>query len=579
MRILKLSSFILLLLLAACGTPAQTATLAPTTIQPTTAPAAETALPAPTEAPASTFLNRNIAPPGLPQDVSDLVSASGNCAACHTSLSDAQGNDISFDSLWRGTMMAQSARDPYWQASVSAEVSAHPELQAVIEDTCSNCHMPLAHFDAATNQQPTLMFGDGFNNPQNQLHDLAMDGVSCNSCHQFQPDNLGQPESFSGGYLIDALNRQWGERLAYGPLPVNEQGASVMQQGSGYLPEQADHLSGSEMCATCHTLYTPYLDSAGQIAGQFPEQVVYQEWQNSAFSGSSCQACHMPKVTGPVQIASVMGSAQEYLRQHTFTGANAFMLKLIAANAENLQITAEDTHMQAAILHVTDQLENRAATVSFGTVSLENGTLTANLTVQNSAGHKLPTAFPSRRAWLHVSVKDGSGTVIFESGAFQPDGSILGNDNDADPAAYEPHYTLIDSPEQVQIYEAILATTEGEVTTHLLHASSYLKDNRLLPSGFDLAAATADIAPYGAATEDENFLGGRDEITYAFDVSGHSGPFMIDVELLYQSIGFRWANNLRPFATAEAGAFIQIFDAADQTPIVLAVAQHSQYEQ
>ena len=36
--------------------------------------------------------------------------------------------------------------------------------------------------------------------------------------------------------------------------------------------------------------------------------------------------------------------------------------------------------------------------------------------VENLAGHKLPTAYPSRRVWLHVTVLDGP-DVVFESGA------------------------------------------------------------------------------------------------------------------------------------------------------------------
>jgi hypothetical protein len=40
-------------------------------------------------------------------------------------------------------------------------------------------------------------------------------------------------------------------------------------------------------------------------------------------------------------------------------------------------------------------------------------------------------------------VTDSTGAVIFESGAFNPDGSIVGNANDEDPAAFEPHYTTL----------------------------------------------------------------------------------------------------------------------------------------
>ena len=74
---------------------------------------------------------------------------------------------------------------------------------------------------------------------------------------------------------------------------------------------------------------------------------------------------------------------------------------------------------------------------------------------------------------------DADGLLIFESGGWLPDGSIAGNDNDADPSQVEPHYKAIVSPGQVQIYEAILRDSEGAVTTSLLRAAGYLKDNRL----------------------------------------------------------------------------------------------------
>ena len=77
------------------------------------------------------------------------------------------------------------------------------------------------------------------------------------------------------------------------------------------------------------------------------------------------------------------------------------------------------------------------------------------------------------------------------------DGSIVGNDNDADPLRFEPHYSEITSPQQVEIYEPILKDSEGRVTTGLLHAVGYLKDNRLLPTGFNKSTAEKDIAVTG----------------------------------------------------------------------------------
>jgi len=88
-------------------------------------------------------------------------------------------------------------------------------------------------------------------------------------------------------------------------------------------------------------------------------------------------------------------------------------------------------------------------------------------------------------------VRDRKGGKLFESGALNPDGSIQGNDNDADPARFEPHYTQIRSSDQVQIYESILGDSAGAVTTGLISTVGYLKDNRLLPHGFDKSTAEA----------------------------------------------------------------------------------------
>ena len=47
-----------------------------------------------------------------------LFTHSENCVACHNNLSTATGEDVSIGTTWRSTMMANSARDPYWHAGV-----------------------------------------------------------------------------------------------------------------------------------------------------------------------------------------------------------------------------------------------------------------------------------------------------------------------------------------------------------------------------------------------------------------------------------------------------------------------------
>jgi hypothetical protein len=189
--------------------------------------------------------------------------------------------------------------------------------------------------------------------------------------------------------------------------------------------------------------------------------------------------------------------------------------------------------------------------------------------VETQVGHKFPTGFPSRRAWLHFTVQDASGQVIFESGAANLGGSIVGNDNDTNPANYEPHYTTIDSTDQVQIYEAIMQDTEGEVTTTLLRGATYAKDNRLLPLGFEKDSAQENIAVHGLAVDDEDFLGGGDKIQYGVDVSGAEGPFTVTVELLSQSVGYRWADNLHHYQAPEIDRFLDYYEKVPNLPVVV----------
>ena len=138
--------------------------------------------------------------------------------------------------------------------------------------------------------------------------------------------------------------------------------------------------------------------------------------------------------------------------------------------------------------------------------------------------------------------------------------SISGNDNDADPAGVEPHHAEITRPDQVQIYESVMRDGGGRPTTGLLAAVGYLKDNRLLPRGFQKTGADPWVAVVGEAAGDSDFSGSGDRVRYSIDVAGADGPFQIDVELRYQVIGFRWAENLRPYKAAETTRFVGYYD-------------------
>jgi hypothetical protein len=166
-------------------------------------------------------------------------------------------------------------------------------------------------------------------------------------------------------------------------------------------------------------------------------------------------------------------------------------------------------------------------------------------------------------------VRDSSNQVIFESGKQKPDGSIQGNAADSDPLAYEPHYDVITQPDQVQIYEGIMQNSDGEVTYTLLRAGSYAKDNRLLPVGADKENLPADIAVYGLAAQDANFVGGSDLVRYQVETSGHEGPFTISVELLYETLSYRFVQDLLQDKTELTERFGAYWNSSDKTASII----------
>jgi hypothetical protein len=496
-----------------------------------------------------------------------LFQSATHCMACHDGLTAASGEDVSIGTSWRASMMAHAALDPYWQAGVRREITDHPLAAGAIENECSRCHMPMAHAQAQTAGRRMSVFANTVAAPAPDP--FALEAVSCTLCHQMTSAKLGHKESFSGGFVVDTTIPA-GERQLFGPHQIDGGRVGVMHSASGFRPAAAAHLQESDACATCHTLYTHPLDAAGEPIGEFPEQVPYQEWLRSAFrTTASCQSCHMPALDEPTPMTSVLPEPRPAVSRHDFRAGNFFMLRLLNRFRHELGVTARPAELDAAVMRTMSFLQSSAATIEIANVERLGGRLVSDIVVRNLAGHKLPTAYPSRRVWLHVSIRDGQGRVVFSSGTLQSNGVIAGNDNDRDPSAVEPHYREITAPEQVQIYEAIMGTRSGSVTTGLLSAVVYLKDNRILPRGLDKHAAPDDVAVRGGALDDSDFSGGEDRVRYAVDVTGTAGPFTVEAAIWYQPIGYRWAENLRAYSAFEPQRFAKYYDAMGTSSAVL----------
>ncbi len=491
----------------------------------------------------------------------EVFERSDQCMACHNGLRTPSGEDVSIGVAWRASMMANSARDPYWQAAVRREVIDHPKAAGAIEDECATCHMPMARTEAK------LAGGEGrvfahlpINGESGRVDRLAHDGVACSLCHQITDRNFGRRESFTGGYAVSPVGVS-APRPMFGPFQVERGISTIMRSATGFQPTEAAHVRQSELCATCHTLVTKALGPNGEVIGELPEQMPFLEWQHSAYAGErrSCQSCHMPTVEEDTAIASVLGAPRKGFARHTFVGGNFFMQRMLNRYRDELGVTVPSPELDAAAEATAVNLATATATLTVDARMVQDR-LIADVTVENLTGHKLPTGYPSRRAWLHVVVRDHSGRIVFESGAMNQRGVIEGNDNDADPSAVEPHHVEIRDRDQVQIFESVMRDRAGRPTTGLLTATGYAKDNRLLPRGFEKGTADPWIAVTGEAASDADFSGGGDRVRYSIDSAGWQRPIRIEAALQFQVIGFRWADNLRSYTSVETSRFVRYYE-------------------
>jgi len=480
-------------------------------------------------------------------------SGSQNCATCHNSQTDSiTGEDVSIVNAWQSTMMANAAIDPLYLAKVASEVKRNPDFKEVIEAKCSRCHMPMANVEANIAGDPIAMSGDGFLNPSNPYYDMAREGVSCTLCHQIENDpKLGTEAGFSGEFVIDEITAKPNRKI-YGEYNDMRQGqVDRMQSGVDFIPTYGSHIEDSKLCASCHNLNTPVIAADGKLTDPlvfFPEQAVYTEWEYSDFNNSNvitakrCQDCHMPKSSNGVIIATG-GNLQPRtpFHQHQFIGANTYMLEIIKNNRTKLGVPTETktANFDTTITNTREFLK-AAADVKITDVSFENDTLDFSVLVSNHSGHRFPTSLPSRRAWLHVKVTNAANQTVFESGAFNGNGQIIGVDDNTD--GYEEHHDEIDDAAEVQVYEPIMANTDGNLTYTFMQASQYIKDNRILPLGYK-ANTPANAQPYGDATDDDDFVGGSDTVDY--EVSDiPEANYNIVVTLRYQTMSYGFAQDL-----------------------------------
>jgi hypothetical protein len=494
---------------------------------------------------------------GLPDTINALFYGSGKCAGCHgedpndlASLAGQtfpmqampEGWDVNVVDDWRSSIMANSTKDPFWRAKVRHEVITNPGHAAELEDKCTSCHAPVGHFAAHHEgaEYYTLL--------EALTDSLALDGVNCAVCHQQDPEGIGTRFSGEMTFVEDTIFGPYGG--GKDEYPVQYQ---PMQSFIGFYPTYGEHMTQSESCAACHSLITSSVDLEGEYTGfTVIEQATYHEWVNSVYSSGpeqqECQGCHMPQIDDPVTIASGYAWLQPRspFALHYFVGANTHMLRMLRNNVDSLGLSATEAQFDSTLDRTLKMLEEQTLELN-ATSSILEDQLSVQVDLLNKAGHKFPSGYPARRAWIELQVTDAEGQSLFHSGAWNPEtGHIIGQEN----TGWEPHHDIITDDEDVVIYELVLGDVNGDPTTLLERAHAHLKDNRLVPRGFSTSHLVYDTTEVvGAALIDPNFNfnaaagegTGTDQVTYILSEGwNETSELHFECTVWYQSLPPKW---------------------------------------
>ena len=377
--------------------------------------------------------------PGSQVGQSGNIETPDRCDNCHG------GYDAAVEPAfnWRGSMMAQAARDPLFYACLAIANQDAPD----VGDLCLRCHTP----DGWLNGRCEPTDGSLLNNNDRQ-------GVQCDFCHKLvtplQKDGNGNyinPYSADTKYTTSVYgtvtyiqDQTYLNKLTHIPNG-SANGMYIADDNNAKRGPYADATGRHQMtyspfhkeaalCGTCHDVSNPaftrtsttdteYAYNAEGMMSEtfnlrlmFPVERTYSEWLASSYNasgGKSCQDCHMKDVTGK---GAKMKDAptRTNLPLHDFTGGNTFVPLMVK---DKWAAEVNGAALDAGIERSRQQLKAAAEV----TVELNTDKTLATVKIVNKTGHKLPTGYPEgRRMWINVKFYNASNALIGESGKYDP---------------------------------------------------------------------------------------------------------------------------------------------------------------
>jgi hypothetical protein len=491
--------------------------------------------------------------PGSQIGQSGNLESPDKCDNCHG------GYDLAVEPAfnWRGSMMAQAARDPLFYAALAIANQDAPD----VGDLCLRCHTP----DGWLNGRCVPTDGSALNNNDRQ-------GVQCDFCHKLVkptalgtnpfPDDADYTKSVYGTIAYQADQAYLAKVI---PIPgttangmyladnVNaKRGPYTDATGRHQMVYSPFHKEAA-LCGTCHDVSNPafirqsteddeYVFIKNLPAGHndltamnfdlrhmFPVERTYSEWLASGYNaadGKSCQDCHMKDVTGK---GAKMKDApvRTDLPLHDFTGGNTFV-PLLVKDKYAAEVNA--AALDAGIERSRQQL--RAAADLIVTKDGDN----LSVKIVNKTGHKLPTGYPEgRRMWINVKFFNST-SLISESGAYNLNTAELTTQG---TKIYEC------KPGFSALWADAIDKVAGPSFNFAINNKIWF-DNRIPPAGFTNAALIFGQSPVvdnGGIVSTTMYPDGQN-----FDITTYqvpNGATKVEVRLMYQTTSKEYVEFLR----------------------------------
>jgi Tfp pilus assembly protein PilF len=324
---------------------------------------------------------------------------------------------------WRQALHSNAFRTPFYRTSVNLLI--HDKTRGIaFARHCDSCHNPIAVLSGALTENSKI-----------DRTKFDADGLTCATCHSIQKlSSTNGNAGFEMGVPAVIVDEK-GNRIP-GQVPFEQ----ILQHPERHSKAvMQDFLHTPEFCAACHKANLPDTLNDYKFLRAF---TAYDEWQNSKFSQrnpltfytadfTSCQGCHMKREATTLPD---YGAKHGTFASHRWLAGNTavpFYYGFDEQLNKTIDFLKSGNYLNVDIfaLKQVNRESTGAMAAPLGTVPVSlkpDEVVEAYVVVQNkNIGHSLiPEVRDLYEAWMRFSVKDATGTMIYESGFLRPDGML-----------------------------------------------------------------------------------------------------------------------------------------------------------